>query len=263
MPGSGPVPQKRDTGAQYGSAPASSGPYMFKPGGIVPGKSAAWVRNPNWDPATDPIRKALPDAINLTVTTNADDMDSRLIAGTADIDVGQSGVQTAARAKILQDPTLKANADTPTTGFLRYAGFATTVAPFNNIDCRKAVIYAADPTSLQTARGGPIAGGDIGTSMLPPNILGSDGSTTRSTVCPASRSSTRPSRPWRPVVSRTASAPRSRSGTTSRPRSRPLRPCRPRSRRPGSTPPSTSTTVRSSPRSWVPRTSSSSVVTGS
>jgi peptide/nickel transport system substrate-binding protein len=174
MPGSGPVPVKRDTGAQYGSAPASSGPYMFKPGGIVPGKSAAWVRNPNWDPSSDPIRKALPDAINLTVTTNADDMDARLIAGTADLDVGQTGVQTAARAKILQDPTLKANADTPTTGFLRYAGLATTVAPYENIDCRKAVIYAADPTSLQTARGGPIAGGDIGTSMLPPNILGSE-----------------------------------------------------------------------------------------
>ena len=176
MPGSGPVPQKRDTGAQYGSAPASSGPYMFKPGGIVPGKSAAWIRNPNWDPATDPIRKALPDAINLTITTNADDMDSRLIAGTADLDVGQTGVQTAARAKILSDPTLKANADTPTTGFLRYAGLAQSVPPYENIDCRKAVIYAADPTSLQTARGGPIAGGDIGTSMLPPNILGSEAS---------------------------------------------------------------------------------------
>jgi peptide/nickel transport system substrate-binding protein len=176
MPGSGPVPQKRDTGAQYGSAPASSGPYMFKQGGIVPGKSAAWVRNPNWDQSTDTIRKALPDAINLTITTNADDMDARLIAGTADLDAGQTGVQAAARAKILQDPNLKANSDTPTTGFLRYAGLTTTVAPLDNVDCRKAVIYAADPTSLQAARGGPIAGGDIGTSMLPPNILGSEAS---------------------------------------------------------------------------------------
>jgi peptide/nickel transport system substrate-binding protein len=174
MPGSGPVPQKRDTGAQYGSAPASSGPYMFKQGGIVPGKSAAWVRNPNWDQSTDTIRKALPDAINLTITTNADDMDARLVAGTADLDVGQTGVQAAARAKILQDPNLKANSDTPTTGFLRFAGLTTTVAPLDNVDCRKAIIYAADPTSLQAARGGPIAGGDIGTSLLPPNILGSE-----------------------------------------------------------------------------------------
>lgn len=174
MPGSGPVPKARDKGAQYGSAPASSGPYMFKPGGIVPGKSAEWVRNPNWDQASDPIRKALPDAVKLTITTNANDLDNRLVAGTADLDAGQTGVQTAARGKILQDENLKANADTPTTGFLRYAGLATSVAPLDNIECRKAVIYAADPTSLQTARGGPIAGGDIGTNMLPPNILGSD-----------------------------------------------------------------------------------------
>ncbi|GAA4594472.1 peptide/nickel transport system substrate-binding protein [Actinoplanes octamycinicus] len=174
MPGSGPVPQKRDKGAQYTTAPASSGPYMFKEGSIQPGKGATWVRNPNWDPATDPIRKALPDQINFTVTTNAEDMDNRLMAGTVDLDAGQTGVQATARTKILQDPTLKANADTPTTGFLRYAGLATSVAPLDNIECRKAVIYAADPTSLQTARGGPIAGGDIGTSMLPPNIAGSD-----------------------------------------------------------------------------------------
>jgi peptide/nickel transport system substrate-binding protein len=174
MPGSGPVPQKRDKGAQYGSAPAASGPYMFKEGSIQPGKGVSWVRNPNWDPATDPIRKALPDAINLTITTNADDLDSRLLAGTADLDVGQTGVQAAARTKLLTDPNLKANADTPTTGFLRYAGLATSVAPLDNNECRKAIIYAADPTTLQSARGGPVAGGDIGTSMLPPNIAGSD-----------------------------------------------------------------------------------------
>ena len=173
MPGSGPVPQKRDTGAQYGAKPASSGPYMFKE--IKPGKSASWVRNPNWDPASDSIRKALPDAINLTITTNADDLDSRLLAGTADLDVGQTGVQAGARTKLLSDPNLKANADTPTTGFLRFAAL-TPVAPLDNIDCRKAVIYAADPTSIQAARGGEFAGGDIGTSILPPNIAGSDAS---------------------------------------------------------------------------------------
>jgi peptide/nickel transport system substrate-binding protein len=172
MPGSGPVPQKRDTGAQYGAKPASSGPYMFKE--IAPGKSASWVRNPNWDPATDTIRKALPDAINLTITTNADDLDNRLLAGTADLDVGQTGVQAAARTKLLSTPDLKAYADTPTTGFLRFAALVTSVAPMDNVDCRKAVIYAADPTTIQAARGGEFAGGDIGTSMLPPNIAGSD-----------------------------------------------------------------------------------------
>ncbi|MEV8509321.1 ABC transporter substrate-binding protein [Actinoplanes sp. NPDC051475] len=172
MPGSGPVPQKRDTGAQYTSKPAASGPYMMSE--YQPGKIVKFVRNPNWDPSTDTIRKALPDAINVTITTNADDMDSRLVAGTADLDIGQTGVQAKARAEILQDPKKKANSDAPATGFIRYAAMSTKVAPFDNVDCRKAVIYASDPTALQTARGGPVAGGDIGTNMLPPNIGGSD-----------------------------------------------------------------------------------------
>jgi peptide/nickel transport system substrate-binding protein len=175
MPGSGPVPQKRDTGAQYGSFPAASGPYMFADkSALKPGKSYTWTRNPNWDPATDPIRKALPDKITLTITTNADDLDSRLLAGTADLDVGQTGVQAGARTKLLSDPSLKAYADAPYTGFLRFASLVAGVPPMDNIDCRKAVIYAADPTSIQAARGGPFAAGDIGTNLLPPNIAGSD-----------------------------------------------------------------------------------------
>ena len=172
MPGSGPVPQKRDTGAQYGAKPASSGPYMFKT--LQPGKSYSWVRNPNWSPATDPVRKALPDQIDMTITTNSDDMDSRLLAGTADLDASQTGVQAAARTKLLSDPTLKSHSDAIVNGFVRFGSLVTSVAPFDNIDCRKAVIYAADPTSIQAARGGPFAGGDIAPNLLPPNIAGSD-----------------------------------------------------------------------------------------
>jgi peptide/nickel transport system substrate-binding protein len=101
-------------------------------------------------------------------------MDARLLAGTADLDSGQSGVQTQARTQILRDEKLKATAYNPNNGFIRYAVLAQKVAPFDNIECRKAVVYASDPTTLQTARGGPIAGGDIATNMLPPNILGAD-----------------------------------------------------------------------------------------
>ncbi|GIF25211.1 peptide/nickel transport system substrate-binding protein [Actinoplanes tereljensis] len=172
LPGGAPVPQKRDTGAKYGLAPASSGPYKFE--SIQPGKGATLVRNTNWDASTDPNRKALPDKITLTITTNAEDMDARLIAGTADMDASQSGVQTQARTQILTDEKLKANAANPNNGFIRYAAIVSKVAPFDNIECRKAVIYASDPTTLQTARGGPVAGGDIATNMLPPNILGAD-----------------------------------------------------------------------------------------
>jgi peptide/nickel transport system substrate-binding protein len=172
LPGGGPVPQKRDTGTKYALAPASSGPYKFE--SVQPGKGATLVRNTNWDASTDPNRKALPDKIVLTITTNANDMDARLIAGTADLDASQSGVQTQARTQILRDDKLKSTAYNPNNGFIRYAAISPKVSPFENIECRKAVIYASDPTSLQTAGGGPIAGGDIGTNMLPPNILGAD-----------------------------------------------------------------------------------------
>jgi peptide/nickel transport system substrate-binding protein len=172
MPIGAPVPQKRDTGEKYANNPASSGPYKFE--SINPDTGATLVKNPNWDPATDTVRKQLPDKIVLTVTTNADDMDARLIAGTADLDASQSGVSTQARTQILTNDKLKQTAYNPNNGFIRYAALAQTVAPLNNVDCRKAIIYAADPTTLQTARGGPIAGGDIATNMLPPNILGSD-----------------------------------------------------------------------------------------
>ncbi|MEV4613413.1 ABC transporter substrate-binding protein [Kitasatospora sp. NPDC049258] len=171
MGSASPVPQKLDTGSKYGDHPVSSGPYKFKT--IDPGKSVELVRNESWDAATDPFRKALPDTVKLTITTNADDMDARLLEGSADIDFSQTGLSQAAQVKVLQDPALKANTDDPYNGFIRYITVVPKVAPFDNEHCRKAVMYAADTTALQTARGGSVAGSTYG-SMLPPNILGSD-----------------------------------------------------------------------------------------
>jgi peptide/nickel transport system substrate-binding protein len=172
MGGAAPVPQAKDTGDKYASKPVSSGPYMFK--SIQPGKSVVLVRNPNWDQSTDTIRKALPDEVDLTLGMDPNEIDNGMIDGTLDIDTGQVGVQAAAQAKILTKEDLKKNADEPTTGFIRNLAISTKVAPFDNIECRKAVQYAVDKVAVQTVRGGPDAGGAIGTSMLPPNIDGYD-----------------------------------------------------------------------------------------
>ncbi|MEU8436350.1 ABC transporter substrate-binding protein [Streptomyces sp. NPDC029216] len=171
MPTSSPVPAAKDTGATYTNKPVSTGPYKVE--NFTAGKGATFVRNENWDPKTDPIRKGLPDKVSFTVTTNPDDMDQRLLSGDIDLAVDGTGVQQAAKNKILKDANLKKNADNPFTGYIRYFAFPTTVAPFDNIECRKAVIYAADPKSLQTARGGPTSG-DLGANMLPPGVPGSD-----------------------------------------------------------------------------------------
>ncbi|WP_371618015.1 ABC transporter substrate-binding protein [Streptomyces sp. NBC_00454] len=171
MPSSSPVPAGKDTGATYTNKPVSTGPYKVSE--FTASKGATFVRNENWDPKTDTIRTGLPDSVSFTVTTNPDDMDARLLSGDIDLAVDGTGMQAAGKNKALKDEALKANADNPFTGYIRYFAFPTTVAPFDNIECRKAVIYAADPKSLQTARGGPTSG-DLGANMLPPGIPGAD-----------------------------------------------------------------------------------------
>jgi peptide/nickel transport system substrate-binding protein len=170
MPVASPVRQDKDTKSKYGLKPFSSGPYKWV--SYSPNKSMELTRNTNWKQSSDPIRKALPDKITVTFITNADEMDKRLIAGDYDVDINATGLGQEGRVEALQQH--RGNVDNPATGFIRYAVFPQTVKPFENIECRKAVIYGADKTSLQTARGGPQAGGDIATNMLPPAVPGSD-----------------------------------------------------------------------------------------
>jgi len=174
LPASTPVPIAFDQGpkggAHYTNNPVSSGPYMFA--SYTPNKSLTVVRNPNWDPKSDPFRKALPDKIVFTVDVNDDDIDKRIINNIADVNVSGTGVQVATQAQILGNPALKARSDNPVTGATRYLAIESKVAPFDNIHCRMAVQYGVSKVFWQTARGGPIGGGQIGSTMLNPDVKG-------------------------------------------------------------------------------------------
>ena len=173
LPMTVPVPESVDQGAnggaKYRDHIVASGPYMFDTDD--PGKGFTLKRNPNWDPATDPNRKALPDGYSVKLNVNADDIDNQLISGDLDVDIAGTGVQPAALPRVLGDPTLKAQADNPAALRLWYTSILPTVAPFDNLDCRKAVEYAADRTGYQAAYGGE-TGGDIATTLLLPAIPG-------------------------------------------------------------------------------------------
>jgi peptide/nickel transport system substrate-binding protein len=171
LPATIPVEQAKDTGSKYKEHVVSTGPYMFKENNL--GKNFTLVRNPQWDPKTDPNRKALPDEYDVSLNVNADDIDNRLLAGDLDVDIAGSGVQAAAQGKILADPAKKANADDPTVARLWYTSINGDVAPLDNIHCRKAVEYAADKTGYQAAYGGP-TGGQIATNLMPPVIPGAE-----------------------------------------------------------------------------------------
>jgi peptide/nickel transport system substrate-binding protein len=170
LPATMPVPQAKDTGAKYKQHVISSGPYKFDKNEI--GKGFNLVRNDQWDQATDPNRKALPDGYQVATNVNADDIDNRLLAGDLHVDIAGTGAQPATLGRILTDPALKANSDNPTITRLWYTSINGNVKPLDNLDCRKAVEYAADKVSYQTAYGGEFSGGQVATSLLPPGIPG-------------------------------------------------------------------------------------------
>jgi len=172
LPTASPVKRERDTGNLYELKPLSSGPYKFD--SYDPNHKLILVRNGQWNKASDPIRPALPDRIEVTFVTDANDMDKRLLNGEFDLDLNGTGLSQAAVTKALGNAGLKENLDNPRTGYTRYAVFPQSVKPMDDIHCRKAIIFAADHKALQTARGGPIAGGDIAPNLLPPSIAGSD-----------------------------------------------------------------------------------------
>lgn len=169
LPATMPVPVAKDTGTKYKEHVVSTGPYMFATNDL--GKSFTMVRNPNWDPATDPNRKPLPDRIEVALNVNADDIDNRLQSGDLDVAIEGSGVGPAAQGKILADQNLRANTDSSLQARIWFTSLNSEVAPLDNVHCRRAVMYAADKTGYQRAYGGA-TGGDIATNLMPPVIPG-------------------------------------------------------------------------------------------
>ncbi|MGP3957762.1 ABC transporter substrate-binding protein [Nonomuraea sp. 3N208] len=170
MPMTAPVPKAKDTGAKYREHVISSGPYKFE--SVQAGKSLALVRNDQWDAATDPNRPALPDRIEVQLNVNADDLDNQLMSGNIHLDVPGTGLQPAALGKVLPDPAMKARTDNPVLQRLWFVSVIPDTKPLDNLDCRKAVMWAADRVANQTAFGGPVAGGEIATNVMPPPIKG-------------------------------------------------------------------------------------------
>ncbi|MDN3262075.1 ABC transporter substrate-binding protein [Streptomyces sp. CSDS2] len=167
-PQTAPVPKAKDTGVDYVKHIVSSGSYKFQ--SYEDGKQAVLVRNENWDPKTDPLRKQLPDKIVVKLKVNPETIDQDVMAGNA-IDLVGTGVQASTQAEVLTDPAKKANTDNTYGGRSVYLAINTKLKPFDKPECRKAVQYAIDKVSVQTAEGGPVRG-EIASTVLPPDIPG-------------------------------------------------------------------------------------------
>jgi peptide/nickel transport system substrate-binding protein len=125
-------------------------------------------RNPQWDPATDDVRTALPDQVVVRSGLSGVARDQALLAGSADADLSGTGVQQATVSR-LDDEVLAGRIDDVTTGAVRLLALPTTVAPMDNADCRAAVAAVVDRRAVQEAFGG--AENAVRSSLLWPRAL--------------------------------------------------------------------------------------------
>ncbi|TQN42435.1 peptide/nickel transport system substrate-binding protein [Blastococcus colisei] len=156
LPSSSPVPAEADTRGDYGADPVSSGPYAIT--SVDPATGILLERNPQWNPATDDVRTALPDRVVVRTGQGGVERDQALLAGSADIDLTGAGVQPATTARLAadEDHPVRDRIDDVTTGALRLLALPTDVAPMDNAACRAAVAAVVDRTAVQEELGGPV-----------------------------------------------------------------------------------------------------------
>jgi ABC-type transport system substrate-binding protein/serine/threonine protein kinase len=170
LPATAPVPPGKDSGAHYQQHPLSTGPYMFQ--SFTANQQLTLIPNPRWQPSANPQVKQLPSKIVINLNVGAATVDQQLLSGATDLDADGSGMQDATQARVFTSAALKSNADNSLTGTLQFAYLNTQVSPLDNVACRRAVEYAADKTAVQAAYGGPVRGGPIASTVLPPVLPG-------------------------------------------------------------------------------------------
>jgi peptide/nickel transport system substrate-binding protein len=170
-----PVPKAKDTGEKYDDTIVSSGPYKVQT--YTKGQKLVLVRNDKWTEASDPIRKAYPDSIEVNFKLDPGAVDQRLIA--------DAGADQAAATH--GDPVQPQNLATifETTGdnqakakfqgrafndydvYVRY--YAINMKKVPVLEHRKAIVAAADREGLRRIAGGNFAG-DLADGIVKPNI---------------------------------------------------------------------------------------------
>lgn len=173
----------------YGRFLVATGPYMFagtenldfslpaeeqQPiAGVEVGKSYQLVRNPSWDPSTDSLRPAYPDAINITIGGDEQDLYNKVVAGELDL-VGDGVVPAQLVRQFSTDPTLQPYLHVNQDDVIRYLEMNVAQPPFDDVHVRKAVNLALDKAGMRQVRGGETFGtiaGHIITDGLEDNLL--------------------------------------------------------------------------------------------
>jgi peptide/nickel transport system substrate-binding protein len=172
LPATAPIPRDAADGHEdYGRFLVSTGPYMYegseamdptlpareqiRPSGYA--RTFTFVRNPSWDPVTDPLRPAYVDSIvienhaherkgepYLDFYTALQARSARQV-DTGVVDLTLATLQSPAQVRrYLTDPTLRARLLTGRPDAATSAPFNLAVAPFDDVHVRRAVTLAFD-----------------------------------------------------------------------------------------------------------------------
>jgi len=166
------VPQSKDTGATYGNAPQSDGPYMIQSDQTGKGGKLTMVRNPNWRASTDSYRGAYPDSWVVNYGIDPKVIDQRVMQS--------SGNDTNAIDLVVQPENLNVVYQNSTTAnsqytgraisaldpYVRYLAINTKLIPDQKV--REAIVVAMDRDALRKNAGGTFAG-DFADGVIKPN----------------------------------------------------------------------------------------------
>ncbi len=166
VPRSYALPLDREKTSGYGMKQVATGPYMV--GTYKPGTDITLVRNPSWKASTD-FRPAYLDQIVMPQGNDDSTIASRKVLEGSGMATGDFLLPPAVlKQAITKQPSQLSMID---SGGGRWAALNTTVAPFNNVNVRKAVVAAFNRQGVQMALGGKRVG-TVATHFLPPGMPG-------------------------------------------------------------------------------------------
>jgi len=127
------------------------------------------VRNENWNPDSDPIRKAYPDKVVVNFAQDQAVIDSRLIASAGDdaFAVSMDGIQPENLPTVFGDDQFKDRRVNETDPYAIYT--AINVKKVNCLPVRKALFLALDREALRAVAGGEYVG-DFADGFISPTL---------------------------------------------------------------------------------------------
>ena len=172
LPLAAPVPREhalkfdRAKVSEYGTHQVATGPYMV--GTYDPGTKIVLVRNPSWSAKTD-YRPAYLDRIEMPQGNSDAALASRRVLAGSHMVTGDFILPPA----VLKDAMTKhpSQLKLVDSGGGRWAALNTAVAPFNDLNVRKAVLAGFDREVTLLALGGKRVG-TVANHFLPPGVPG-------------------------------------------------------------------------------------------